>query len=337
MRLNNLDLVVFAFCLILFLSCQSDSNQGSAAVSEEETTIEKLNDAVKSSRGNPDRLFDRAQFLFEEKNFEEALADVFLIFQKDSNHLPGHELLADIYMESYQSQLALRTLERISKVYPDSLGTQLKLAEFQLILKQYDASKQTLGEVLQRDGQNAQALFFLGLNFQEEGDRDRAIGAFQSAVEIDPELIDAWIILGNYMEQLGSPLAEQYYDNAVRVAPENISALHSKAFYLQNSQRIDDALELYQQIQSIDPTYADSYLNSGILYIMTDRVEEAVEQMNGLVKIDSTNELAHFYLGRSYELLEDKESAKRAYRNALKWSPSMKRAKQALDLLELEG
>lgn len=336
MKFVTLKFILLTAVFSFAQACQNSSNKG-AELSEEISPIENLNKAVESSRGAPDQLYQRAEYLFEQGQFDEAIADVFLIFQKDSNHLRGHELLADIYMETYRSQMALRTLQRATEVYPDSLDTKLKLAEYQLILKQYDASVATIGEVLQKDAQNANALFYLGLNFQEQGDRDRAIGAFQSAVEIDPDLIDAWIILGNYMEQLGSPLAAQYYDNAVRVDPQNISALHSKAYYLQNHDQIDEALELYEQIQSIDPTYADAYLNSGILYILMDNVDEGIAQLNKLVRIDSTNELAHFYLGRSFELKQDIEAAKAAYRAALKWSPSMQRAREALDLLELEG
>ena len=326
---------ILIFIVIGLLTACAQSDNDSSRMTEALTDeMNALNVAVKSSRGGTSELLSRARYLFEQSNFDEAVADLFLILQKDSIHLQAHHLLADVYMETFQSQLALRTMERATNLYPDSIHTLLKLAEFQLILKQYDQSKQMIGKVMELDAQNAEGLFLLGLNYKELGEAEKAIAAFQSAVEIDPDLTDAWLILGNYMEEMNSSLAGQYYDNAVRVSPNNIAALHSKAYYLQNHDRIDEAIEIYEQIIEIDSAYADAYLNMGILYILQERVPIALDQFNALVEIDSTHALAHFYVGRSWELIGDKEQAKQAYQNAIKWSPSMKRAQEAFDALD---
>jgi tetratricopeptide (TPR) repeat protein len=328
-------IIIFTFLAMgLIMACSEAENKSSNITEAPSDVMSALNDAVKSSRGGTAELLSRARYLFEQSNFDEAVADLFLVLQKDTTHLQAHHLLADVYMETYQSQLALRTMERAANLYPDSIGSLLKLAEFQLILKQYDQSKQMIGKVMALDAQNADGLFLLGLNFKELGETEKAIAAFQSAVEIDPDLTDAWLILGNYMEEINSSLAGQYYDNAVRVSPNNIAALHSKAYYLQNQERIDEAIEIYQQIIEVDSTYADAYLNMGILYILQERVPFALDQFNSLIDVDSTNELAHFYVGRSWELVGDIEKAKEAYQNAIKWSPSMKRAQEALNALD---
>jgi len=329
-------LLMFVFIAVILSSCGGSDRNKIPVRTGSDTEIERLNSAVQGSRGGTTELLTRAKYLHSKSNFDEALADLFLILKKDSTHLQAHHLLAEVYLETYQSQLALRTMERASKLYPDSIHTFLKLAEYQLILKQYDQSRESIGRVMQLDPQNADGLFLLGLNYKEQDEREKAIAAFQSAVEINPDLTDAWLILGNYMEQINNSLAGQYYDNAVRVSPDNIAALHSKAFYLQNEDRIDEAIELYQTILTIDSSYADAYLNSGILHILREEVPLALDQFNALIGVDSTNELAHFYIGRSWELLGDKIKAKQAYRQAIRWSPSMKKAQEALELLEIQ-
>lgn len=335
MEMKNTRQLIKIVCLVVIISSCGGSDRKQIPVrGDEGTEIGILNNAVQDSRGGTKELLSRARYLHSNSHFDEALADLFLILQKDSTHLQAHHLLAEVYLETYQSQLALRTMERASKLYPDSIHTFLKLAEYQLILKQYDQSAESIGKVMQLDPQNAEGLFLLGLNYKEQGEREKAIAALQTAVEINPDLTDAWLILGNYMEQINSSLAGQYYDNAVLVSPNNIAALHSKAFYLQNEDRIDEAIELYETIITIDSSYADAYLNVGILHILSEDVPLALDQFNALIRVDSTNEFAHFYVGRSWELLGDKIKAKQAYEEALRWSPSMRRAREALESLE---
>lgn len=253
-----------------------------------------------------------------------------MLLQVDSTNLQAHYLLADVYLQKLNSQLALQTMERATALHPDSLDAFLKLSEIQLILKQYEASLQTIGIVLEKDPSNAKALFMLGLNYKDRGLTEKAIAAFQSAVEKDPALVDGWIVLGNYMEEINPNLAEQYYENATRMGPENIAALHSKAFFYQNTERIPEAIDLYHRINEISPTYSDAYLNAAILYLYQDSLTSAKIELDNLIGLDSTTAYGHYYMGRYYELLNDISAAKKEYQTALRWHPSFEDAKEAL-------
>ncbi len=224
-------------------------------------------------------------------------------------------------------------MTRAARLYPDSLKTQLKLSEFQFILRQYEASKETIGKVLQKDPQNAEALFMLGMNYKDQGDIQKAAAAFQSAVELDPDLIDAWIILGSLMDEMDNPIAEQYFDNALLLDSLNVEAHHAKAFYLQNKDRIPEALFLYQRIEKIDPSYKDAYLNAGILYLLEDDLESSRKEFQSLISIDSTSALAYYYLAQIEEQGPDPQLALKYYDQALSFAPSMDKVRLAQEVL----
>ena len=52
--------------------------------------------------------------------------------------------------------------------------------------------------------------------YKERGDTARAINSFQNAVDEDPYYIDAYRHLANLLDNMGSPLAVQYFDNVLQ-------------------------------------------------------------------------------------------------------------------------
>src|SRR5690606_20460372 len=158
----------------------------------------------------------------------------------------------------------------------------------------------------------------------------QAIGAFQSAVERNPDLTEAWIILGDLMDRTQNPLALQYFDNAIRVDPANISAWHSKAYYLQNHDRMDEALEIYRVIHTIDAQYPEAYLNAAILLIYMDSLDSAMKELDILRKVDPVNAAAWFYIGRVHQVRGEKDEAIDAYEQALRLDSKYEQALDAL-------
>jgi tetratricopeptide (TPR) repeat protein len=224
-------------------------------------------------------------------------------------------------------------MERAVALYPDSLNTRLKLSEFQLILKQYDAAYATLQDILEIRPGYPEALFMLGLTFRDQGKSEQAIGALQSAVERDPSLTEAWVILGDLLDRKKDPLAEQYFDNATRIDPKNVSAWHAKAYYLQNNDRIPEALEIYKHIHTLDSQYPEAYLNSTILYLYLDSLDAAEREVNILNGIDPSNAAGWFYKGRVLQSRGNPDGAKAAYEQALRLDPDYGQAQDALQEL----
>ena len=105
-----------------------------------------------------------------------------------------HHLLADIYLDYFPFTFSFKKrCERAVAIAPEHIASLLKLSEIQLYLKQNKASLITIDKVLRIDRQQSLAFFFMGANFEEMGDMNRAINSYQEASEIDPEMLDTWI------------------------------------------------------------------------------------------------------------------------------------------------
>jgi tetratricopeptide (TPR) repeat protein len=333
---NTGKLIMLLFITTLFISCKKSASTDGDMGMTGDPTIDGLTEAIKATPNDPTLYLKRSEIFYERQAYDQAIQDLAQVMKLDSTNLRAHHLLADVYMDSYQSARALQTMQRVVMLYPDSINSKLKLSEFQLILKQYDAALSTIADIMEIRPGDPEALFMLGMIYRDQGKTDLAIGAFQSAVERNPDMSEAWVILGDLMDRTHNPLASQYFDNAVRVAPDNVAAWHAKAYFLQNNDKIDEALEIYKHIHSIDAQYPEAYLNAGILLMVKDSLDAAFREINILSEIDPANPAAWFYKGKIYHLKGQNDQAKAAYEQALRLDPDYGQAKDGLQELQSE-
>ncbi len=326
--------ILFFIISLTSQGCKSNQKAGDEEGMTGNPAIDLLSDSIKASPRNADLYLRRAQILYDNQAYDQAITDLAQVMKLDSTNLKAHHLLADVYMDHMQSSLALQTMERAAKLYPDSIHTKLKLTEFELILKQYGAAMNTLADIMKIHPGDPEALFMLGMVYRDQGKTEQAIGAFQSAVERNPDNAEAWVILGDLMDRTHNPLAVQYFDNAIRVAPKNMAAWHAKAYYLQNNDKIPEALAIYRHIHEMDPQYPDAYLNAAILLMYHDSLDAAAKELDILQKIDPTNAATWFYKGKLHQLRGEKDQAKAAYEQALKLDDKYDQARDALQELK---
>ncbi len=331
---------LYIIIVFLFISCQDNTttNQVTTATINLPTTgnpaIDGLSIAIADNPNDPSLYAKRADMFYQNEGYDEAINDLQKALSFDSTNVDYLHLLADVYLDYYQSYPAINTMLKAATLYPTRIPTLLKLSEFQLILKQYDKSINTINEVLKLERLNAEAYFMLGLNFKEQGDIDRAMGSFQTAVENNPDLVDAWINLGQLHAEKGGKLAKYYFENAVKVAPNNITALHAKAEFLHFSDDRQGAIEAYRQINSIDPDYSESLFNTGIIYLEMDSLVQAKEHFNMAVETSPTYIIAYYYRGLVLEMEGNIAGAKKDYQTALNFNPEFVRAQEALTRLK---
>ncbi|MFK7980321.1 MAG: tetratricopeptide repeat protein [Saprospiraceae bacterium] len=325
---------------LLFTNCQDSvkATKTNTPIANLPTTgnpaIDGLSVAIADNPNDPSLYAKRADMFYQNEGYDEAIIDLQRALSFDSTNVEYLHLLADVYLDYYQSYPAINTMMKAATLYPTRIPTLLKLSEFQLILKQYDKSINTINEVLRLEQLNAEAYFMLGLNFKEQGDIDRAMGSFQTAVENNPDLVDAWINLGQLHAEKGSKLAKFYFENAVKVAPDNITALHAKAEFLHFSDDRQGAIETYRQINAIDPDYSESFFNTGIIYLEMDSLAEAKKHFNMAVETSPTYIIAYYYRGLVLEMEGNIAGAKKDYQTTLNFNPAFERAQEALERLK---
>ena len=324
----------FALILLVFMSfvgCKKKGEDQNQVQKTGNANLDQLNSRIEKSPKNADLYYARAEQYFELEGYDEAIADLNKAISIDSSKVDYYHLLADAYMDYFKSFKALKTLETAVMRFPRRIPTLLKLSEFQMILQMHKESMKSIDQVLQIDPQNAEAFFMFGMNFKEMGDTARAINSFQTAVENDPELVDAWINLGQLHAALGNAIAGRYFETATRIDPKNVEALHARGYYQQSIGDLKGSLATFRKINRVDPKYAEGYFNAGLLLMDMDSIPAAYEKFDAAIKASPVHIQAYFYRGVAAEILGKKQQAKADYEQALKLAPDYAKAKEGLE------
>jgi len=324
---------LFLSVLLLITACWSDS----PPPTEEAPTrvaqipqIDKLNTMIEGDASNPELYFKRAQVYFKNEGYDEAIQDMASAMRFDSTNIIYHHFLTDIYLQYPKSYQALLTMQRVIALHPDDVPSLQKLSHLHIVLQQHQESLNTLDRALKVDPQNASTYFLRGLTLQELDREDEAIKAYRFSTELDSDMIDAWIILGQIYQKREDPTAIQFFDNAVRVDTTNVFALHTKANYLQQIGKTEEAIQMYRKIIQYDSGYTDAYFNTGLAYLEIDSTELAYQSFNITIKTDPLNAQAYYYRGLTAELIGKLNQAKRDFEQTLTMDPSFEPAKESL-------
>jgi tetratricopeptide (TPR) repeat protein len=139
---------------------------------------------------------------------------------------------------------------------------------------------------------DASAHYNLGLIFQQRGEYEEAKAAFQRAIEIDEEEIDAHYQLGRIArEEARLADAVQYFDAVVTRAPQH--SLHEVwreigRAYLQANQ-FADAAYAFEQFLDKRPSDAEALYHYGLTLQHLGQTEKAAEQMRAVIEAVNTS------------------------------------------------
>jgi tetratricopeptide (TPR) repeat protein len=325
------------FCLALLtglFSCKNKEPQNTAvqpATATGNPAIDDLSQKIAASPNIASLYAQRGALFYQNEGYDEALADLEKAISLDSSQADYFHTLADVNMDYARSRQALAVMEKAVSLFPKRIPTLLKLAEFQLILKQNNPALFTLERIRGIDPLNAEMFFMFGNVFREMGKTDQAITAYQSAVENDPELLDAWIYLGELISEKNTTLAAKYFDNALRLDSSSVSALHAKAYFLSNKKNdLSGAVALYKKINTLDPQYTDGYYNLGLLYLDMDSLDQAYRSFDLAVKVAPTYAEAYYHRGIVAEKKGDIAQAKADFDNVLRLDSNFASAQEAV-------
>ena len=123
----------------------------------------------------------------------------------------------------------------------------------------------------------------LGIAYMNSNDIEKAIQAFEQAVAIDNEYVDA-------LQSLGALHLRRWA--ASKQGPDYSSAI-----------------ELFNRIISIDPEHSPAYISRGAAYLQRGRTEAAIQSWEQAVKVAPDAGKTYYYLGLAYLSMDDKPHA----------------------------
>lgn len=320
--------------LMVVLGIASCGDSGDAVPSETassaEIGLDSLNALITANPGSPEVYFQRASWFIEAGKPKEALADFNLAIEADSTYAPAWEGKSDLLYAMQAFEPCLEHLDACIAHVPSSTRCLLRRAEFAIHLRQYEDAFGFINDALRIDDQLHEAYWMKGKIYEETGVDDKAASSYATAVEVNPDFFDGFITLGIFHASRGNAIAEEYYLTARELNPNSLEPIYNLALFLQESERYDEAIELYRDMLQIDDENATAAFNQGYIYLEYLQAYDSAEFWFGeaIARLPYYHQ-AFYNRGLSRESLGRKDEALADYNEALRIKPDYTNAAYA--------
>jgi Flp pilus assembly protein TadD len=160
------------------------------------------------------------------------------------------------------------------------------------------------------------ARYYLGLYQVTSKQAERAEAQVREALKLNPNYVDAWLLLGVAQEQLGKEAeAIQTYRQAIEITEQQPLQTETPFLYLArllvSLQRFEPSLPPLQRAVSINPKSSEALALLGRALSRLDQYEEALPVLLDAVKLAPQEKTSHYLLMTIYQKLGNTHEAQR--------------------------
>lgn len=163
-----------------------------------------------------------ARSLIRKRDFDGAVAQLQILLDENSSNGDALDLMGMACFLNKQPELAKVAYEQLTKEDPLRSSGWINLGAVLNQLGEHKKAADVLRRGLQRDRNNAEGFFNLGIAQKALRLTTMAITAYKEAIRCKPEMVDAHLHLGSlYAEMKNHGLAQQSFQAALRINPDS--------------------------------------------------------------------------------------------------------------------
>lgn len=180
----------------------------------------------------------------------------------------------------------------------------------------------TLAVAVERSGDDAELLLADAIYLRAEGETGLAADRLERAIELDPELTEAYVQLGLIeLERERLERADRAFERALALAPDSDELRSDVGLVYLVNDRIDRAVELLREAAELDPDFAEHQNRLALALARRGSGDEALAAIENALAISP--DAAHLVdsLGTVRFYRGELELAVEAYRRAVEHEP----------------
>jgi len=231
-----------------------------------------------------------AEMYFVSERTPEAIASAQDILRRDPTNLAARRLLARIYVRSLgdlsnasdQSSTIAQAIEQFREIIrldPSDEDSAIWLARLYRLSNQHDQAEKVLRGVLTSDPDNEGAVGQLAQLLLDEDRSDEAIALLQQILERAPSA-GLYQQMGDaYMQLHDADRAEEAYQHAVDLDPDQADHHQGLAEALFDSGKYQAALAEYQKLAQMEPEDPNNHLHLAEIYRQLHQLDKAEQEV----------------------------------------------------------
>ncbi|XP_065308824.2 protein O-mannosyl-transferase TMTC1-like [Dermacentor albipictus] len=208
------------------------------------------------------------------------------------NHPGAHFNLANIYSKQGQKEVARTLLERAVELEPDFCEAYSSLAALAAERGDSAEAERLHQMALASDDRNADARNNYGTFLQSHGRAEEAMTQYQKALDLQQNHTVALLNAARSLRSMNLNLqAESLYKRALAVEPDPQVMDNLAVFYV-SAGRLDEARQLFEEINRLFPEHRDSNVHHAQLLIRLRSFRVAEDLLLNVIENNSTDRAA---------------------------------------------
>ena len=188
--------------------------------------------------------------------------------------------------------------------------------------RQYDKAITHYTKALELNPQLFEAYNNRGNAYRDKGEFDRAIADHYTAIQLKSDDADAYNNRGlDYYGKGENDLAFEDYNRAIRLKPDYADAYNNRGLVYHNKGEYELTIKDYEKAIRLKPDYAEAYKNRGDAYCKGHEYELAIEDYEEAIRLKPDYVEAHNNRGLAYHMRGDYELAIKEYEKAIRLKP----------------
>ena len=184
--------------------------------------------------------------------------------------------------------------------------------------KKYKEAIDAFSLVLENEPDNADVYNNMGVAYACTGDFEHSEKCYIRAIELDPELAQAYINLSDLYYKAGDlASAVGTLQRGSYELENNLAIAHLLARVYIEDQRWEDAIVELERVLDGEPENYDAYYDLGHVYFELGDYESAISNFENVLEYEQNNELLYYALAQAYEANNEIDKAISNYLKAI--------------------
>ena len=284
------------YFLSLKLTLLSNTGRGQEAMNEAEALVKKY-------PGNY-KFYELLSSYYKKNNKYQEAIDCFKqmqkIYPKENQRL--NSMIAETYMKADKNDEALKIVNQLLNDRPDNNELYLIRSQIQMNIKAIEKAKSDIDFIISRDSVNYKFNKMLAQLYQAQGNKrlyyfqvQKNMRILNNLYQLNNEDVDVIFELASLNLSMGDlDGAEEWFDRILAYFPNNYEALKQKAVIKLNKQMWNEAISIYDILESYYRPVEEFLNNKAIAYIQIGNLKKALEYFDKTLEVNPGNKDAQF-------------------------------------------
>ncbi len=241
-------------------------------------------------------LHNRGVLALQSNHMTKAINLFQQVIALDSQHSDGLCNLGNAYKSIGRYHDAEEAYVHALKYQPNQSGILINLCDtYRLMGRSEDAI--AAGETVVKTESSAQAWCNLGLAYSTAGNKNKALSAFDNALSINPQYIDALLNIGLTYKELSNIVeAEKHYQKAMAIEPNNLTTLNNYGVLMKERGELQAAMDVFKKSIGIEPNFTAALINLADVLFELGMFKQSITYYQKALALEPKLSSAHFGL-----------------------------------------